>query len=117
MYRRYDNEGVRCDSYIFERIDMRESDYQAKLKKKVQALLPGAIVLVMPGNILQGFPDILILNENGWAALEVKVSWSAKRQPNQDYYVDLLGEMSFADYIYPENEEVVLDALQQALGS
>jgi hypothetical protein len=42
---------------------------------------------------------------------------SASRQPNQDYYVEQLDEMSFAAYIYPENEEEVLSALQQAFES
>jgi hypothetical protein len=63
---------------------------------------------------MQGLPDLIILWKNFWAVLEVKTSEMAGVQPNQDHYVERLGEMSFAAYIYPENEEEVLNALQQA---
>jgi hypothetical protein len=52
-----------------------------------------------------------------WATLECKSSEDASTQPNQEYYIERLGEMSFAAYIYPENEEEVLNALQQAFES
>ncbi len=62
----------------------------------------------------QGIPDLTLLWKNNWAALEVKMSASADIQPNQEFYVTKLADMSFAAYIYPENEEEVLSALQQA---
>jgi hypothetical protein len=46
--------------------------------------------------------------------LEVKASADAPEQPNQEYYVNSLDAMSFAAFIYPENEEEVLDDLQSA---
>ena len=62
----------------------------------------------------QGVPDLTILWGRYWATLEVKRSKRDSSQPNQDYYIEQLNEMSFAAYIYPENEEEVLVALQQA---
>jgi hypothetical protein len=96
---------------------MTESQYQKKLIRKLYKLFPGCIVLKTDSSYQQGIPDLLILWGDCWASLEVKPIASASRQPNQDYYVEQLDEMSFAAYIYPENEEEVLSALQQAFKS
>ena len=92
-----------------------ETQYQHKLIKKIQKLLPGAFVLKNDPTDLQGLPDLLVLYESRWAMLEVKTGPRAHIQPNQEYYVERLNEMSFAAFIYPANEEDVLNALQQSL--
>jgi hypothetical protein len=94
---------------------MLERDYQAGLIKRIKRLLPGCVVLKNDSAYLQGVPDLTILYRDMWAMLEVKASPSAAHQPNQEYYVELLGEMSFAAFIHPQNEEEVLRDLQQAL--
>jgi hypothetical protein len=96
---------------------MLERDYQAQLIKKIKRLLPGCVILKNDTDYMQGVPDLTILYGNRWAMLEVKVSKAARNQPNQTYYVDELDKMSFAAFIYPSNEEYVLNDLQQALGS
>jgi hypothetical protein len=49
--------------------------------------------------------------------LEVKASANSSERPNQAHYVERLNNMSFAAFIYPENEEEVLTALQEAFAS
>lgn len=92
-----------------------ESKYQALLIDKLLELFPECFIIKNDPNYLQGVPDILILYKDRWAMLEVKASAKADEQPNQRYYVELLDRMSFAAFIYPENEKDVLNDLQQAL--
>lgn len=94
---------------------MRESRFQSDLIKEIKCLFPQAIVLKNDAGYLQGIPDLLVLVEDRWAALEVKASRHSPRQPNQEYYVGLLDGMSFAAFVYPENKEDVLYDLQQTL--
>ena len=92
-----------------------ERDFQAKLIKELKVMFKGCIIVKNDPNYIQGIPDLLILYNDRWAALEVKKSATAHHQPNQEYYVDLMNEMSFAAFIYPENKEEILYELQQAL--
>lgn len=96
---------------------IQERDYQSKLIKRLHKMLPGSIVLKSDPNHIQGIPDLLVLYKDKWAALEVKRCETALRQPNQEHYVSVMDNMSFARFVYPENEEVVLDELQSALAT
>jgi hypothetical protein len=93
---------------------MTENQYQAKLIKKLQVMFPGCVIMKNDAGYQQGIPDLILLWEDYWASLEVKASEDASSRPNQDHYIEKLNRMSFAAYIYPENEEEVLSALQQA---
>ena len=94
-----------------------ESIYQRKLIKKLRLMFPGCVILKNDTDYLQGIPDLTILYENMWAILEVKRSSTEICQPNQEWYIEELNAMSFAAFIYPENEGDVLDALQQTFGT
>ena len=93
---------------------MLESRYQSLLIKRLYTMFPGCMVLKNDSDYLQGIPDLLVLWGTFWAALEVKPRADAPQQPNQEYYVDYMHDMSFAAFIYPENEEEVLRDLEQA---
>lgn len=88
-----------------------ESGFQDRLIKTLEALFPGCMVFKM--DQIQGIPDLLVLYRDKWASLECKRSAKAKRQPNQEYYVGKMNEMSFSRFVSPENKEEVLDELQQ----
>lgn len=90
-----------------------ESGFQDKLVKDIKERLPGSMVFKM--DQIQGIPDLLILHNDKWASLECKKSANANRQPNQEYYVGLMNDMSFSRFIYPENREVVLNELCKTL--
>ena len=92
-----------------------ERDFQAKLIKELKVMFKGCIIIKNDPNYIQGIPDLLILYNDRWAALEVKKSEHALHRPNQEYYVEMMNEMSFASFIYPENKEEVLYELQQTL--
>lgn len=92
-----------------------ENKYQQHVIKRVQETFPGSIVLKNDANYIQGIPDLMVLHHDRWAALECKRSASAKHQPNQDYYVSTMNEMSYSAFVYPENEEEVFDGLARAL--
>ena len=94
---------------------MRESKFQSQLVKKIQTMFPDAIVIRNNPQDLQGVPDITVLRGPHWAALEVKNSSSARKQPNQEYWVDRMNAMGYATFVYPENEREVLDHLQETL--
>lgn len=94
---------------------MLETVYQGDIIKKIKRLLPGCYVLKNDPSYIQGIPDLLVLFEDRWAALEVKTSRTAPNQPNQTFYICEMDNMSFAAFIYPAIEEDVLNALCQAL--
>ena len=89
----------------------KESEFQRNLKKELRTLFPGCIITKLDSGDIQGIPDLLILYKDKWATLENKRSAKASRQPNQEYYVDMMDDMSFSRFIYPENKDRVLDEL------
>lgn len=93
----------------------KESTFQGNLIKKIKTRFPECIVLKNDPTYIQGIPDLLILNNNKWVALECKKSKSASARPNQAYYIDKMNGMSWAAFVYPENEEEVLNEIQSAL--
>ena len=99
-----------------------ENRFQAELIRQIKSELPGCIVLKNDGsNTPQGFPDLLILYRKRWGALECKrnsayLNDPSMKEPNQEYYVQLLDSMSFSRFISPENKEEVLNELYSALG-
>lgn len=101
---------------------MRESEFQAKLIRELKERFKGCIVMKNDSSYIQGIPDLLILHNDKWAALECKKDMKAmrsksKHEPNQDHYVEKMNNMSFASFICPENKEEILNAIQQTFKS
>jgi len=95
---------------------MLESEYQKEFLNKVRALLPNTnykqcIIIKNDSGYLQGIPDWTIFYGERWATLEIKRTKHAHRQPNQLYYIELMGNMGYSSFVYPENEQQVLEEL------
>lgn len=91
-----------------------ENQFQAELIRDLKARFPGCIVLKNDSSYMQGVPDLTVFYGDRWATLEVKRDRTARHQPNQDYYVETMNAMSFSAFIFPENKEEVLDALERS---
>lgn len=92
----------------------KESRFQSEVIHELEERFPGCVVMKNKTGLKDGFPDITMYYGDRWAMLECKRSAEASHRPNQDYWVTKLNEMSFASFIFPENREEVLNALQQA---
>lgn len=92
----------------------KENAYQAHIIERLKKEFPGSIVTkIYP--YVQGIPDVAIFYDDRWGVLECKREKDAERQANQEFYVNKMNDMSFASFVYPENEEEVFDAIQSAL--
>lgn len=91
---------------------MLENKFQSNLIKEIKDRFPGCIVMKNDSSYIQGIPDLLVLYKDKWASLEVKKSANAKHQPNQDYYVNKMKDMSYSSFISPENKNTVLNELK-----
>jgi hypothetical protein len=94
-----------------------ESDFQKDFIKEIKRRFPGCIVMKNDPNYIQGIPDLLVLYKKHWAALECKDYRGASKRPNQSYYVATMNQMSYATFVYPENQEDVLNDLERTFRS
>ena len=93
-----------------------ERDFQKNLIKDLKSMFKGCIVMKNDSSYIQGIPDLMILFKDKWASLEVKKSATASKRPNQKYYVDIMNDMSFSRFIFPENRDSVLTELKEFFG-
>lgn len=96
---------------------MKENKFQSDLIKEIKERFEGCEVLKNDPNYIQGIPDLIILYKDKWAALECKREKNASKRPNQKYYVNKFNDMSYANFIFPENKEEVLDEIQRSFGA
>jgi len=88
-----------------------ENAYQPHVIERLHKTFPGCFVTkVVPPP--QGIPDLLIEFGKTWARLETKKSIKEPFRPNQEEYIEMFNEMSFAKMICPENEDYVFVLLE-----
>ena len=91
---------------------MLENKFQANLIKRLKSMFPDCIVIKNDSSYIQGIPDLLVLHNDKWGALECKKNSKASKRPNQEYYIGIMNQISFARFIYPENKDEVLYDLE-----
>lgn len=94
-----------------------ESEFQAHLIAELPNIFPGCIILKNDSAYQQGIPDLSVLWRDKWAFLEVKASATSEEQPNQRWFVEKANDLCFGAFIYPENEEEVIDGIRKAFHS
>lgn len=88
-----------------------ERDFQPAIIELIRERLPGCIILKNDANYLQGVPDLLILYGPKYAMLETKRVPKSSRRPNQEYYVEMFNDWSFAAFINQINYHDILRAM------
>lgn len=94
-----------------------ESKFQSRLIKRIKAEFGenNVIILKNDPDYIQGFPDLTVLGKKRYAVLECKRSKDASHQPNQDFYIAKANRLSYGKFIYPENEDEILNDLHNIL--
>ena len=95
---------------------MLESAYQKIVCDRLRYEYPGCVILKNDSGYQQGIPDWLFLWRTKWAMFEIKRKRPSASdfEPNQEWWLEQLGAMSFSACVYPEVEEEVFRELQQA---
>lgn len=92
----------------------KESQFKRELYKEIRERFPGSEVLPNDATYIQGIPDATVYFPNGmYFLLESKREETARRQPNQDYYINESPLSNNAAFISPENKEEVLIELER----
>lgn len=92
---------------------------EAKFQTKVISYLKsnGFYVIktsAIPG-VPVGCPDVIALKDGYYVALEIKASKNAKKQPLQQYTIDLLAKGGYAFFVWPENWPTIQAELETYL--
>lgn len=92
---------------------MTEAEYQKKFTDKLKKIFPGSEILKNDSRYKQGIPDWTFYYGNKYGMLEIKKDIDASHQPNQDYYIEeFKNKGAFSAFVYPENEEEIIEAMK-----
>ena len=96
-----------------------ERDLQAELVKWLKNLSREISVLKInvTAGVPQGFPDLLVLHNGGFIAIELKKSNEAQYRPNQQYYLARFNRMRHGNaFVYmPETSDFVKNRIKSII--
>lgn len=94
-----------------------EATFKTDLINRIESEIPGSMVFHLDPNVDgSGIPDLLVLCDDKWGALEGKKHKNAARRKHQEYYVEKMGSMGYSTFISPENEDAVMEELHIYFG-
>lgn len=93
-----------------------ESETERNFKQDMNRRLPGGWWVKGNSQMQQGIPDQTFYYGPRWAMFEFKRAENSDLQENQDWFIDMFNEMSYARFVSPENYNEVLDEVQEAFG-
>lgn len=96
---------------------MNETTFRNLFLDKLVSSFPGLVVIKADSTFIQGIPDRFLLYEDRWAALEFKRASNSSKRANQDFYINSFNQMSYASFVFPENQSEVLRGIQRAFRS
>lgn len=108
----------REDKAIRRKAPVKESTYQRRLMTKLKQI-PNSKFFVKEAKSIRGLPDIIGCVNGKFVALEVKVSGKELGQRNGRHILQRHTLQSFeavggfCSFIYPDNEEDILDLLRK----
>ena len=94
----------------------KETRFERELVKDLYQLLPGCYIFKLDPQQNQGIPDRLVLFRDTWFSFECKESAGAAHRPNQDIHVEVMNNMSFSTFVYPENRKEFIRAICDTFG-
>ena len=96
-----------------------ERQLQAELVKWLKSLSRNITVLKInvTAGVPQGFPDLLVLYNGGFIAIELKKSNEAPYRPNQQYYLARFNAMKHGKaFVYmPETSDFVKNSIKKLI--
>lgn len=92
-----------------------EARFQREVIERIERRFPGAVILKTDPSYIWSIPDLFVVRNKGWAALETKRTPDSSERPNQGYYVNLFNDMSYGSFVNPNNIRRVLYDLERTL--
>ena len=94
-----------------------ESNYQKRLVKKIRKMFPMCYLFVKEAKAIRGIPDLILTVNGRFIGLEVKRCESESKHRTgrtvlQRHNINKINRAGgYACFIYPENEEEVIEAI------
>lgn len=96
-------------------MNVLERKFKKKVIEELHDIYPGAVLIGLDPEEIQGIPDLLFLYGPFWGTFETKRNLFSPVRPNQAFWVDKMNRMSYSSFLFPENKNDVFQDLDKTL--